>query len=57
MLSPNTKKNLEESILELIRVTSTVIPDDIQKVILKSLRKEQKNTTAKKLVTELGAPS
>jgi fumarate hydratase, class I len=47
MLSPNTKKNLEESILELIRVTSTVIPDDIQKVILKSLRKEQKNTTAK----------
>ncbi len=47
MVSSDTKKNLEESILELIRVTSTVIPDDIQKVILKTLRKEQKNTTAK----------
>ena len=39
-------KNSFESILELIRVTSTVIPDDIQKVILKALDEEEKNTTA-----------
>lgn len=35
-----------ESMLELIRITSTVIPDDIQKVILKALEEEEKNTTA-----------
>jgi fumarate hydratase class I len=39
-------KNSFDSILELIRVTSTVIPDDIQKVILKALEDEEKNTTA-----------
>ncbi len=39
-------KELQSSIIELIRVTSTVIPDDVQKVILKALAKEEKNTTA-----------
>ena len=42
-----SSKNLYDSLLELIRLTSTVIPDDVQKVILKGLRKEKKNTTAK----------
>lgn len=42
----NPKKTLEESLIELIRVTSTVIPDDVQKVILKALKKEEKNTSA-----------
>ncbi len=37
---------LQKSILELIRVTSTVIPDDIQRVILKALKTEQKDTSA-----------
>lgn len=37
---------MEESLLELIRVTSTVLPDDIQKVILKALKKEEKKTSA-----------
>ncbi|MFZ4715150.1 MAG: fumarate hydratase [Bacteriovoracaceae bacterium] len=36
----------QASLLELIRITSTVIPDDIQKVILKALEDEEKNTTA-----------
>lgn len=40
------KQNTLESLLELIRVTSTVIPDDIQKVILDALHKEESNTTA-----------
>lgn len=40
-------KNLYESLLELIRVTSTVIPDDVQKEVMKALRREKKNTTAK----------
>ena len=39
-------KTLFDSILELIRVTSTVIPDDIQKVVLEALAKEEKNTSA-----------
>ena len=30
-------KELSDSILELIRITSTVIPDDVQKVILKTV--------------------
>jgi fumarate hydratase class I len=38
--------SLEESLMELIRMTSTVIPDDVQKVILKALRAEEKNTSA-----------
>jgi fumarate hydratase class I len=43
----NTNKNLHDSILELLRVTSTVIPDDVQKVILEALEREQKETSAK----------
>ncbi|MCT4642972.1 MAG: fumarate hydratase [Bacteriovoracaceae bacterium] len=39
--------NLYETLLKLIEKTSTVIPDDVQKEILKTLRKEQKNTSAK----------
>ncbi len=37
---------LHDSLLELLRVTSTVIPDDVQKVILEALKKEEKNTNA-----------
>ena len=43
---PNTNKALFESLLELIRVTSTVLPDDVQKVVLEALEREEKNTTA-----------
>ena len=42
----NTDAELFDSILELIKITSTVIPDDVQKVILESLAREEKNTTA-----------
>ncbi len=35
-----------ESIIELIRVTSTVVPDDIYKAIIKAKGLEEKNTTA-----------
>ena len=42
----NTKGNLFDSILELVRITSTVIPDDIQKVVLEALDREEKDTTA-----------
>ena len=42
----NTDKILFDSILELIRVTSTVIPDDVQKVVLEALEREEKNTSA-----------
>ena len=42
----NTSKKLQESILELIRVTSTVLPDDIQRVVLEALAREEKNTSA-----------
>lgn len=42
----NTKKTLETSLLELIKITSAVLPDDIQKVILEALHKEEKNTSA-----------
>lgn len=44
--SVNTQKNLEASLLELIRSTSAVLPDDVQKVILEALDREEKNTTA-----------
>ena len=37
---------LFDSLLELIKNTSTVIPDDVQKVILEGLKREEKNTTA-----------
>lgn len=40
------KDQLADSMLELIRVTSTVLPDDIQKVVMKALKDEEKNTTA-----------
>lgn len=42
----NTQKSLEESLLELIKQTSAVLPDDVQKVILEALEREEKNTTA-----------
>jgi len=42
----NSSSVLLDSIVELIRVTSTVIPDDVQKVILKALKQEEKNTSA-----------
>lgn len=45
-IDKNNKKNLQASLIELIRVTSTVIPDDIQKVILQALKREKKKTTA-----------
>lgn len=44
--SENTNKSLEASLLELIRVTSAELPDDVQKVILEALHREEKNTTA-----------
>jgi fumarate hydratase class I len=42
----NTQKNLEVSLLELIKNTSAVLPDDVQKVILEALEREEKQTTA-----------
>ncbi len=41
---PNNQ--LFDSMLELIRVTSTIIPDDVQKVVLEALDREEANTTA-----------
>ena len=35
------EQHLFDSLLELVRVTSTIIPDDIQKVILEALEKER----------------
>ncbi|MCK6595382.1 MAG: fumarate hydratase [Bacteriovoracaceae bacterium] len=40
------KNLLSDSLLELIRKTSAEIPDDVQKVILEALEREEKNTTA-----------
>jgi fumarate hydratase class I len=42
----NTQKALENSLIELIKITSAVLPDDVQKVILEALHREEKNTTA-----------
>ena len=42
----NTDAILFDSILELIRSTSAEIPDDIQKVVLEALAREEKDTTA-----------
>lgn len=42
----NPAKNLETSLIELIKSTTSVVPDDIQKVILEALEREEKNTTA-----------
>jgi len=41
-----TTGDLQKSILELIRVTSSDIPADVQKVILQALEREEKNTNA-----------
>ncbi len=38
--------DLKTSLVELIRVTSAELPDDVQKVILEALEREEKNTTA-----------
>jgi fumarate hydratase class I len=40
------KKQTIESLLELIRITSTVIPDDVAKVLMKARTQEEQNTTA-----------
>lgn len=42
----NQDAELFDTLLELIRVTSTVIPDDVQKVVLDALHREEKNTSA-----------
>lgn len=44
--SMSNDKTMEASLLELIRVTSAELPDDVQKVILEALEREEKNTTA-----------
>lgn len=40
------QKNLFNSIIELIRTTTSELPDDIQKVVLEALEREEKNTSA-----------
>lgn len=46
-LSPKEfKSNTLESLVELIRVTSTVVPDDVLRTLLKAKKSEAKNTTA-----------
>lgn len=40
------KNLIQASLLELIRITSTVIPDDVQRKILSALKDEEKNTSA-----------
>lgn len=42
----NPQNVLEASLIELIKQTSAVLPDDVQKVILEALHREEKNTTA-----------
>lgn len=42
----NSNAELYKTALELIRRTSTELPDDVQKVILEALEREEKNTTA-----------
>ena len=42
----SSEKNLLDSLIELVRVTSVELPNDIQKVILEALHREEKNTTA-----------
>jgi len=51
----NTDKVLFDSILELVRNTSTVIPDDVQKVVLEALEREEKDTTAEYAMTIIKA--
>ncbi len=45
-LKSNPEGSLDASLLELVRVTSAELPDDVQKVILEALAREEKNTTA-----------
>ena len=42
----NSKQQTIESLIELIRVTSTVVPDDVFKTIAKAATQEEKNSTA-----------
>jgi fumarate hydratase, class I len=40
------KTQMTESLLELIRITSTVVPDDVAKTLMKARSQEEQNTTA-----------
>jgi fumarate hydratase, class I len=40
------KQQSIDSLIELIRITSTVVPDDVQRVIHKAINNEEKDTTA-----------
>jgi fumarate hydratase, class I len=40
------KVSVIDSLVELIRITSTVVPEDIQRVLSKSMTEEEPNTTA-----------
>ncbi len=42
----DAKQQTIESLLELIRITSTVVPDDVFKTIVAAAKNEEKNTTA-----------
>jgi fumarate hydratase, class I len=42
----DSKAQAIESILELIRITSTIIPDDVAKTLMKARAQEEQNTTA-----------
>ena len=42
----DSKQQTIESLVELIRITSTVVPDDVFKTIAAAATKEEKNTTA-----------
>jgi fumarate hydratase, class I len=42
----DSKQQTIESLIELIRITSTVVPDDVQRAIMTALQAEQKETTA-----------
>jgi fumarate hydratase, class I len=42
----DAKTQTIESILELIRITSTVVPDDVAKTLMKARASEEKDTTA-----------
>ncbi len=44
--APKKSNQLEDSLIELIKNTSAVLPDDVQKVILQALAREEKHTTA-----------
>ncbi|MDO9180875.1 MAG: fumarate hydratase [Bacteriovorax sp.] len=44
--APKPDVSIISSLIELIKNTSAVLPDDVQKVILEALEREEKNTTA-----------